>query len=140
MVRSRRFQRNQIQKTSAPSSRSKNKNRKAFITIGIVAIAAVAIASFFLLERLQSSFAKVDIIAKIHDDLSPDTSPLERDWVNYSKVYVSSCYTFVNATSWEQFIDSFRHTSINNVLMLDQKAQVIWFEGSGTQITYYDYS
>lgn len=100
----------------------------------------MAIASFFLLERLQSSSAKVDIIAKIHDDLSPDTSPLERDWGNYSQVYIASGYTFVNATSWEQFIDSFRHNSINNVLMLDQKAQVIWFERSETQITYYDYS
>jgi hypothetical protein len=123
-----------------PSSQSKNKKRKAFIAIGIVAIAAVAIASFFLLERLQSSSAKVDIIAKIHDDLSPDTSPLERDWGNYSQVYIASGYTFENATSWEQFIDSFRHNSINNVLMLDQKAQVIWFESSETQITYYDYS
>jgi hypothetical protein len=139
MVRSRRFQKSQLQKTSAPSSR-KNKNKKALIIIGIVAIVAVAIASFFLLECLQSSSTKVDVIAKIHDDLSPETNPLVRDWGNYSKVYVDSSYTFVNATSWEQFIDGFRHNSINNLLMLDQTAQVIWFEGYGTQITYYDYS
>jgi hypothetical protein len=139
MVRSLRFRKKQLQKPSALNSRGKNKNRNAFIIIGIVAIASVAIASFFLLERLQSS-AKMDVIAKIHDDLSPETFPLERDWGNWSKVYVASGYTFVRATSWEQFIDGFRHSSINNVLMLDQKVQVIWFESSETQVTYYDYS
>ena len=50
MVRSRRYRKNQLaQQKKSYVPNNKKKNRKALIAVGIVALAAVAIAAFFLL-------------------------------------------------------------------------------------------